>query len=420
MKILISESQLRYVLLEQPDSRFSPVEYMGYKDKMNQLSGNYGDISSNAWDKALETQKEVYNSQIYRDALMLATSCIPVLGQAISLGVLGFDFYVNYNNAKTDDDKKEVILSYIIGISFGIGLGMAIKSIAKLGKAGMDALAKKIATKKVLLPEELQVVEDLSKHPDLVKQKIKPFVERIKKVEPKGKPPRERSWMDFDKRPTEVKVFEDKKYKYIQKYGQDRFNKLESSFKSGKITEERFNGWLDVRTKTIPLKQLPRKFYHGTQSKITFEELDPFYRKEAYKEFDPMRSRSGSSDPENVGIYFTDNINGELGYNYDRNITFGKYKNTKGFESASKWAKHGNENGYIYEITLKPNATIVENGTLNSNVVSVKTDMYNKLKSFKVDAIWSSNELNVLNKDAIQTYKPIFKFDYKTSKWIKL
>ena len=133
-----------------------------------------------------------------------------------------------------------------------------------------------------------------------------------------------------------------------------------------------------------------------------------------------MRSRTGSSDPDNVGIYFSDNINGDYGYNYDRNITFRKYKNTKGGESSSKWSKTANGDGYIYEITLKPTATIVKDGTLRSHVVSVKTDMYNKLKSFKVDAIWSGNELNVLNKDAIQTYKPIFKFDYKTSKWIKL
>jgi len=408
MKILITESQYKNIILEQPDEKFG-LERFGYNPNKPETM-----------DKAIEMQRELNNSQFYRDALMLATSCIPVLGGLISAGVLGVDFTINYKNAKTDEEKKEVILSYIVSIAIAIGLGIAIKSIAKLGKVGMDALAKKIATKKVLLPEELQVVKDLSQHPDLVKQKIKPFVESLKKVEPKGKPPRERSWMDFDKRPTEVKVFEDKKYKYIQKYGQDRFNKLESSFKSGKITEERFKGWLDVGTKTIPLKQLPRKFYHGTQSKITFEELDPFYRKETYKEFDPMRSRSGSSNPENVGVYFTDNINGEIGYNYDRNITFGKYKNTKGFESASKWAKHGNENGYIYEITLKPTATIVENGTLNSNVVSVKTDMYNKLKSYKVDAIWSGNELNVLNKNAIQSFKPIFEFDYKTSKWIKL
>ena len=101
----------------------------------------------------------------------------------------------------------------------------------------MDALAKKISVKKILLPEELRVVEDLSKHPDLVEQKIKPFVKSIKKVKPKGKPPRERSWMDFDKRPIGVKVFENQKYEYIQKYGQDRFNKLESSFKNGKISE---------------------------------------------------------------------------------------------------------------------------------------------------------------------------------------
>jgi len=410
MKILISELQLKHIVSEQ--SGLNSYFY-GMTPGGNYVKGGSEEVTN-------KIVNQFYESQTYRDALMLGSIFIPVVGTSISLGVLGADFVINYKNAKTDEDKERVVLSYIISIAIGAGLGVAFKSIARLGKKGMDALAKKISVKKVLLPEELPVIVDLSKHPDLVKQKIKPFVESIKKVEPKGKPPRERSWMDFDKRPIGVKIFEDQKYEYIQKYGQDRFNKLESSFKSGKITEERFKGWLDVGTKTIPLKQLPRKFYHGTQSKITFEELDPFYRKEAYKEFDPMRSRTGSSDPDNVGIYFTDNINGDYGHNYDRNITFRKYKNTKGGESSSKWSKNSLGDGYIYEITLKPTATIVKDGTLRSHVVSVKTDMYNKLKSFKVDAIWSGNELNVLNKDAIQTYKPIFKFDYKTSKWVKL
>lgn len=410
MKILISELQLRNIVSEQ--SGLNSYFY-GMTPGGNYVKGGSEEVTN-------KIVNQFYESQTYRDALMLGSIFIPVVGTSISLGVLGADFVINYKNAKTDEDKERVVLSYIISIAIGAGLGVAFKSIARLGKKGMDALAKKISVKKVLLPEELPVIVDLSKHPDLVKQKIKPFVESIKKVEPKGKPTRERSWMDFDKRPIGVQIFEDQKYEYIQKYGQDRFNKLESSFKSGKITEERFKGWLDVGTKTIPLKQLPRKFYHGTQSKITFEELDPFYRKEAYKEFDPMRSRTGSSDPDNVGIYFSDNINGDYGRNYDRNITFRKYKNTKGGESSSKWSKNSLGDGYIYEITLKPTATIVKDGTLRSHVVSVKTDMYNKLKSFKVDAIWSGNELNVLNKDAIQTYKPIFKFDYKTSKWIKL
>jgi hypothetical protein len=410
MKILISELQLKHIVSEQ--SGLNSYSY-GMTPGGNYVKGGSEEVTN-------KIINQFYESQTYRDALMLGSIFIPVVGTSISLGVLGADFVINYKNAKTDEDKERVVLSYIISIAIGAGLGVAFKSIARLGKKGMDALAKKISVKKVLLPEELPVIVDLSKHPDLVKQKIKPFVESIKKVKPKGKPTRERSWMDFDKRPIGVQIFEDQKYEYIQKYGQDRFNKLELSFKSGKITEEQFKGWLDVGTKTIPLKQLPRKFYHGTQSKITFEELDPFYRKEAYKEFDPMRSRTGSSDPDNVGIYFSDNINGDYGRNYDRNITFRKYKNTKGGESSSKWSKNSLGDGYIYEITLKPTATIVKDGTLRSHVVSVKTDMYNKLKSFKVDAIWSGNELNVLNKDAIQTYKPIFKFDYKTSKWIKL
>ena len=424
MKILISEQQLKRIISEQPDSRF-PIYGMTDRERMDVLSGKYdhGNIGSAVIDLTINFYKK------HPDIVTFGAFLIPYVGPYIGSALVADQTVDAWNSAETTEEKSIIALGVACNVMFGIKLGVNATSstvLNNLKRKSFKIIADKLKSNNLnkLTPNEVNIVSEMGKHKEEIsmalQQKVKPFAKSIKKVEPKGKPPRERSWMDFDKRPTEVKVFENQKYEYIQKYGQDRFNKLESSFKSGKITEERFKGWLNVRTKTIPLKQLPRKFYHGTQNKITFEELNPLYRKEAYKEFDPMRSRTGSSNPDNVGIYFTDNINGEFGYNYERNITFGKYKNTKGFESASKWAKHGNENGYIYEITLKPTATIVENGTLNSNVVNVTTNMYDKLKSFKVDAIWSGNELNVLNKDAIQTFKPIFKFDYKTSKWIKL
>lgn len=413
MKILISEYQLRKILISEQE------DYPGAHSSDNP---GYDDYQSTGNEPVVDTHTAL-------GFLSIGSLFIPVIGPLLSATISGYDMKLYFDEAKTSEEKAMVALGCVLMLMPGLksSLNLAAPTIKQVGSKVLFNTGKKLITNKSneLSIIEKQVIKEVGVNQKEIsmalQQKVKPFAKSIKKVEPKGKPPRERSWMDFDKRPTEVKVFENQKYEYIQKYGQDRFNKLESSFKSGKITEERFKGWLNVRTKTIPLKQLPRKFYHGTQNKITFEELDPFYRKETYKEFDPMRSRTGSSNPENVGIYFTDNINGDYGYNnYERNITFGKYKNTKGFESASKWAKHGNENGYIYEITLKPTATIVENGTLNSNVVNVTTNMYDKLKSFNVDAIWSGNELNVLNKDAIQTFKPIFKFDYKTSKWIKL
>jgi hypothetical protein len=71
-------------------------------------------------------------------------------------------------------------------------------------------------------------------------------------------------------------------------------------------------------------------------------------------------------------------------------------------------------------MTLKPTANVVQDGTLGSNVVSIKTDKYSLLKSYKVDAVWNGSELNVLNKDAIESFKPIYRLDSKTNKWIKL
>jgi len=413
MKILISESQLKHIILEQPDEKFG-LERFGYNPNKPETM-----------DKAVEMQRELNNSQFYRDALMLATSCIPVLGGLISAGVLGVDFSINYRNAKTDEEKKEVILSYIVSIAIAIGLGMVFKSIAKLGKVGMEALAKKIATRKVLLPEELQVVKDLSQHPDLVREKVKPFAESLKKNEPKGNPNQQKSIWTSPNREQELNLrLKLAQQKYSERYGKNALTKLESMLSSGKINEEQFNNWIEVGCKKIPFGKIPRKFYHGSKTQMTIDELNPFHRAEAFKEYDAWRVKSASSDPNNVGIYFSDNIIGKnFGYDYDRNITFRDYKKTKSGEPAFKYATWGNDyerDGYIYEMTLKPTANVVQDGTLGSNVVSIKTDKYSLLKSYKVDAVWNGSELNVLNKDAIESFKPIYRLDSKTNKWIKL
>jgi hypothetical protein len=290
---------------------------------------------------------------------------------------------------------------------------------------GMDALAKKIATKKVLLPEELQVVKDLSQHPDLVQEKVKPFVQSLKKVEPKGNPNQQKSIWTSPNREQELQLrLNLKQQKYSERYGKDALTKLESKLNSGKLTQEQFNNWIEVGNKKIPFGKIPRKFYHGSKTQMTIDQLNPFHRTEAFKNYDAWRVKSASSDPNNVGIYFSDNLIGKnYGYDYDRNITFRDYKKTKSSEPAFKYAARGDDydrDGYIYEMTLKPTANVVQDGTLGSNVVSIKTDKYSLLKSYKVDAVWNGSELNVLNKDVIESFKPIYRLDSKTNKWIKL
>ena len=218
--------------------------------------------------------------------------------------------------------------------------------------------------------------------------------------------------------------------KYIEKNGQKSFDDLNSLYNKGKINSEQFKGLLNVGSGKISTKELPKHFYHGTTSKISFDELDPFYRKEAYKNFDPLRHTSGSGHADNVGIYFTDNINQanpklpdsylSPSAIYNRDVIFKDYTQKSNFESASKWASLYDKDGYIYEITLKPDAIVVKDGTLDSHVQSIKTGMFNKLNSYNVDAVWNGGELCILNKNAIQSYRPIFKFDYRTTKWIKM
>ena len=66
MKIIVKESQLKRIM-EQPDSHFG-LERFGYNpDKPETLN------------KAVESQRELHNSQVYRTALQLFTSFVHVI-----------------------------------------------------------------------------------------------------------------------------------------------------------------------------------------------------------------------------------------------------------------------------------------------------------------------------------------------------
>jgi len=340
MKILISESHLRHIVSEQ--SGLNSYSY-GMTPGGNYVKGGSEEVTN-------KIINQFYESQTYRDALMLGSIFIPVVGTYISLGVLGSDFIINYKNAKTDEDKERVVLSYIISIAIGAGLGVAFKSVAKLGEKGMNALAKKISVKKVLLPEELPVIMDLSKHPDLVKQKIKPFVESIKKVKPKGNSNPKSNNIEFVNLP--------------------RFN---------------VNGV---------------KFYHGTTSEITSKnQLNPLFREtESYvkNQKNVWSKRSHGSSDGGVGVYF------------GRDATkiasedAGQYASETAYSST-----HGH--GFMYEMELKPNAKVVKYG----HYEKLTKSNYQMLRLQNVDAVANSStgSINLINPNAVKSWKLINKWE---------
>jgi hypothetical protein len=163
MEYIITESQLK-IILEQPDSHFG-LERFGYNpDKPETL------------DKAVESQRELHNSQIYRTTLQVITTFVPVIGPAISLGLLGLDVKRDYDKASNETDKKNIILSYIVGMAFVWGLGRIFKSVANLGEDGMKTLSKKLKMKdayKFFSKQEAAVLFELTKGKQFWEDKVR-------------------------------------------------------------------------------------------------------------------------------------------------------------------------------------------------------------------------------------------------------
>ena len=163
MKYVITESQLKRIM-EQPDSHFG-LERFGYNsDKPETM------------DKAIESQRELHNSQVYRTSLQVITSFVPVIGPAISMGLLGMDVKRDYDKATTEIDKKNIILSYIVGMAFVWGMGRVFKSVANLGEDGMKTLSKKLKMRdayKFFSKQEAAVVFEVTKGKQYWEDKVK-------------------------------------------------------------------------------------------------------------------------------------------------------------------------------------------------------------------------------------------------------
>jgi hypothetical protein len=133
MEYIITESQLQRIISEQPDSHFG-LERFGYNPDKPETT-----------NKAIESQRELHNSKLYRTLLQTITAFVPIVGPSLSMGLMGMDVKRDYDNASTKEEKGNIILSYVIGMAFVWGLGKVFKSVASLGETGMKQLSKKIS-----------------------------------------------------------------------------------------------------------------------------------------------------------------------------------------------------------------------------------------------------------------------------------
>jgi hypothetical protein len=140
MKIVISEQQLKRIILEQPESRFVP-RGLTNKENMNALSSVNRSLSPNL------------DADDYTDIVSGLIDVIPGIGNLVSAGIditHGITYIVRFSFAKTIEEKAEMA---VMGL---ITLGMA--SIPVGGNAANITARSGIKTLLKMTPHEVLVV----------------------------------------------------------------------------------------------------------------------------------------------------------------------------------------------------------------------------------------------------------------------
>ena len=134
-------------------------------------------------------------------------------------------------------------------------------------------------------------------------------------------------------------------------------------------------------------------WYHGSTANIDQNDLDPLFRQNKGKEFMTAKAAGeGNTGSQNsTGIYFGKDkecIDAFCPMNYT------------GFNS--KWAKEG----FMYEMRLKPEAKVINKSDLHN----ISKEAFDRLRQEGTDALISGSELNILNPDAIQSFRKIMQW----------
>lgn len=152
-------------------------------------------------------------------------------------------------------------------------------------------------------------------------------------------------------------------------------------------------------------------WYHGSTTDIDQNDLDPLHRdSDVYKAGHAKKSKwssTGSSKGNGVGIYFGSSKT-DLCSSCPMFYT--------GFHSTDPDITQG----FMYEMKLKPDANVIK----YSGLENVTKEKFNELRKQGVDALIStggrSSELNLLNPDAIQSFKKIMYWKKPEWEWINV
>ncbi len=178
MKIIISENQLR-TLLEQPESRFGPEQYMSSSERAAFHSGDANKAGA-ALVSGSKKQMDFIHSIDPHTAMMIVgigSAFIPVVGPFIAAGIGLADAALYYK----EGDTKSAGMSALFSIIPGVGpIVSKIPGIAKLGVKGMSALATKLAKgTKITDPLEISVVNAIGKNKEFVQGAVNNHVKAL-------------------------------------------------------------------------------------------------------------------------------------------------------------------------------------------------------------------------------------------------
>ena len=134
-------------------------------------------------------------------------------------------------------------------------------------------------------------------------------------------------------------------------------------------------------------------WYHGSTANINQNDLDPLFRQNKGKEFMTAKAagEGNTGSQSGIGIYF--------GKDKECRDSFCPMNYT-GFYS--EYAKEG----FMYEMRLKPDAKVINKSDLHN----IGKEAFDKLRQEGTDALISGSELNILNPDAIQSFRKIMQW----------
>jgi hypothetical protein len=134
-------------------------------------------------------------------------------------------------------------------------------------------------------------------------------------------------------------------------------------------------------------------WYHGSTANIDQNDLDPLFRQNKGKEFMSAKAagEGNTGSQSGIGIYF--------GKDKECRDSFCPMNYT-GFYS--EYAKEG----FMYEMNIKPDAKIEKKNDLHA----IGPEAFKRFRQEGIDAFANGTELNVLNPEAIQSFRKIMQW----------